>query len=66
LSDSEQLVQVVRGEVRDEELAALTVVLLARAASPPADPARPSSDGSARWRRLERQQHFRAPSSWQV
>jgi hypothetical protein len=66
LNDNEQLVQVVKGEVRDEELAAMTVVLLARAAAQPADPAPCPSDGSARWRRLERQQRFRAPSSWQV
>ena len=62
------LVRVEKGHADAEELAAVTAVLLARAAatvghdrSRSARPAR----SAARWRRLERQSGFRAPHSWQ-
>jgi len=58
---SNHLVTVVNGACDDEELAALTVVLLARTAvAPPASVRRP-----ALWRRLESQSRFRPPHSWQ-
>ncbi|WP_245654431.1 acyl-CoA carboxylase epsilon subunit [Streptomyces violens] len=59
------LVRVEKGEASEEELAALTAVLLARAAHRPAAlPAQPHAT-AARWRRLERQRGFRGARSWQ-
>jgi hypothetical protein len=63
---ADSLVRVERGHADPEELAALTAILLARAAAGesaagPAGPAR----STARWRRLERTPGFRAPHSWQ-
>ncbi|MYS21479.1 Acyl-CoA carboxylase epsilon subunit [Streptomyces sp. DvalAA-14] len=62
---ADSLVRVEKGHADAEELAALTAILLARAAageSPaPAAPAR----STAGWRRLERTPGFRAPHSWQ-
>ncbi|WP_236246779.1 acyl-CoA carboxylase subunit epsilon [Streptomyces sp. CC210A] len=56
------LLRVEKGHAAPEELAALTAVILARAAArPAAGPAR----STAGWRRLERQSGFRAPHSWQ-
>jgi hypothetical protein len=69
---ADPLVRVVKGSLADEELAALTAVLLARAA------AQPSADGSvkggnakggngkaqARWQRPERRPDYRSPVSW--
>ncbi|AXE89722.1 acyl-CoA carboxylase subunit epsilon [Streptomyces sp. Go-475] len=57
--------RVEKGSPSEEELAALTVVLLARAAAagvpaPAAEPSRPL----ARWRRLERATGFGGPRSW--
>ncbi|WP_129842657.1 acyl-CoA carboxylase subunit epsilon [Streptomyces sp. RFCAC02] len=60
-----KLVRVERGQASPEELAAVTALLLSRAARgtavAPAAPARTS----AGWRRLERTPGFRAPHSWQ-
>ncbi|MCF1595355.1 acyl-CoA carboxylase subunit epsilon [Streptomyces muensis] len=57
--------RVERGRASAEEIAALTAVLLARAATRP-DPAdEHCPDGPAGWRRLERTPGFRAPHSWQ-
>lgn len=64
-STSAALVRVERGHASDEELAALTAVLLARAAArgqDATDYVRPRS--TAGWRRLERQSGFSAPHSW--
>ena len=62
---ADTVVRVERGHADPEELAALTAILLARAAAgetgTPAGPAR----STARWRRLERTPGFRAPHSWQ-
>lgn len=59
------LVRVEKGQASEEELAALTAVLLARAAHQPATvPAQPHAT-AARWRRLERQRGFHGASSWQ-
>ena len=62
----ESLLRVEKGEAAPEELAAITAVLMARAAARPEAPA-PAHHGrsEARWRRLERTPGFRAPHSWQ-
>ncbi|WP_221354439.1 acyl-CoA carboxylase subunit epsilon [Streptomyces beigongshangae] len=58
-------IRVEKGQAGPEEVAAVTAILLARAASAPADTA-PAHRGRARagWRRLEREPGFRAPHSW--
>ncbi|MFF0436960.1 acyl-CoA carboxylase subunit epsilon [Streptomyces sp. NPDC004327] len=58
------LLRVEKGHAEPEELAAITAVLLARAASRPAEPAHPRHT-TAGWRRLERQSGFRPSHSWQ-
>ncbi|WP_305127001.1 acyl-CoA carboxylase subunit epsilon [Streptomyces odontomachi] len=65
LSAGGDVLRVERGQAGPEELAAVTAVLLARAAAQPAAPAhrvRPK----AGWRRLERERGFNAPHSWRV
>ncbi|MBP2402941.1 acyl-CoA carboxylase subunit epsilon [Streptomyces syringium] len=64
---SDYLVRVERGRASEEEVAALTAVLLARAAAGSGGRGRGGGQhaSSARWRRLERTQGFRAPHSWQ-
>ncbi|MEU8684720.1 acyl-CoA carboxylase epsilon subunit [Streptomyces sp. NPDC048611] len=58
-------IRVEKGQASEEELAALTAVLLARAAHRPAAvPAHPRAT-AARWRRLERQGGFHGATSWQ-
>ncbi|MFI2237783.1 acyl-CoA carboxylase epsilon subunit [Streptomyces chrestomyceticus] len=59
-------IRVEKGAASEEELAALTAVLLARAAHRPeaAVPGRRRAT-AARWRRLERQHGFRGAGSWQ-
>ncbi|MEV5486327.1 MULTISPECIES: acyl-CoA carboxylase epsilon subunit [Streptomyces] len=59
-------IRVEKGQASEEELAALTAVLLARAAHRPtaAAPAGPHAT-AARWRRLERQNGFHGATSWQ-
>jgi hypothetical protein len=61
---SEPLVRVTRGTLTDEELAALTAVLLARAAAPAAAPVA-VVEPIARWQRLERRPVYYSPVSWQ-
>ncbi|MFI2379209.1 acyl-CoA carboxylase subunit epsilon [Streptomyces sp. NPDC018964] len=58
-------IRVEKGQAGPEEVAAITAILLARAAAQPAAAA-PGHGGSARagWRRLERENGFRAPHSW--
>ncbi|MFI2200774.1 acyl-CoA carboxylase epsilon subunit [Streptomyces sp. NPDC020192] len=65
--NAENVVRVVKGDASDEELAALTAVLLARAAARPQPPAAEQRRraGSARWQRLERRHGFRTAHSWQ-
>ncbi|ONK10971.1 acyl-CoA carboxylase epsilon subunit [Streptomyces sp. MP131-18] len=59
------LVRVEKGRASDEELAAVTALLLARVARQPApDDAGPGRSPAA-WRRLERARAYRAPHSWQ-
>ncbi|GGO57351.1 MULTISPECIES: acyl-CoA carboxylase subunit epsilon [Streptomyces] len=57
-------IRVEKGHAEPEEVAALTAILIARAAAQPAAPARRGRD-KAGWRRLERTPGFRAPHSWQ-
>jgi hypothetical protein len=62
---ADSLVRVEKGHAAPEELAAITAVLLARAAAEgDAAPELPGRS-TARWRRLERTPGFRAPHSWQ-
>ncbi|MFH9724376.1 acyl-CoA carboxylase subunit epsilon [Streptomyces sp. NPDC017254] len=59
------LLRVEKGHADPEELAAITAVLLARAASrSDEDPATGHTRTAAGWRRLEREHGFRAPHSW--
>ena len=57
-------IRVEKGHAEPEEVAALTAILLARAAAQGASA--PAHRGRARagWRRLEREPGFRAPHSW--
>ncbi|MEV1012098.1 acyl-CoA carboxylase subunit epsilon [Streptomyces sp. NPDC049881] len=63
-SGDPRLVRVEKGQASAEELAAVTALLMSRAARVPAGPAAPVRS-SAGWRRLERSGGFRAPHSWQ-
>ncbi|MFJ2717319.1 acyl-CoA carboxylase subunit epsilon [Streptomyces sp. NPDC091412] len=58
-------IRVEKGHAEPEEVAAITAILLARAAARPADTT-PAHRGRAKagWRRLERENGFRAPHSW--
>ncbi|MHA6760238.1 acyl-CoA carboxylase epsilon subunit [Streptacidiphilus sp. PAMC 29251] len=58
------LVRVVKGTLADEELAALTAVLLARAAIQPAKGKGGDAKAQARWQRPERRPDYRSPVSW--
>ncbi|MFF7156462.1 acyl-CoA carboxylase epsilon subunit [Streptomyces sp. NPDC008139] len=64
---ADSLVRVEKGHAAPEELAALTAILLARAAAGDAPEAAdsPKRRSTAGWRRLERTPGFRAPHSWQ-
>ncbi len=64
---STHLVRVEKGHASDEELAAVTALLLARATAPrqaAADHTAAPGRSKAGWRRLERTPGFRAPHSW--
>ncbi|WP_149825339.1 acyl-CoA carboxylase epsilon subunit [Streptomyces tailanensis] len=58
-------IRVEKGHAEPEEVAAITALLLARAAAQTSE-ATPAHRGRARagWRRLEREPGFRAPHSW--
>ena len=59
------VVRVVKGRLADEELAALTAVLLARATVAPGQGSkRGAGRGLARWQRPERRPDYRSPVSW--
>ncbi|AIA06118.1 acyl-CoA carboxylase epsilon subunit [Streptomyces noursei] len=61
-------IRVEKGQASEEELAALTAVLLARAAHRPTTGSTGSTGPrptAARWRRLERQLGFHGATSWQ-
>ncbi|MEV0182976.1 acyl-CoA carboxylase subunit epsilon [Streptomyces sp. NPDC050625] len=59
-------IRVEKGHAEPEEVAAITAVLLARAAAQPTDSTAQTHRGRAKagWRRLEREPGFRAPHSW--
>jgi hypothetical protein len=57
--------RVEKGRASAEEIAALTTVLLARAATQPDSATAHRADSTAGWRRLERTPGFRAAHSWQ-
>lgn len=57
-------IRVEKGHAEPEEVAAITAILLARAAARPAETPAHHGRPKARWRRLEREGGFRAPHSW--
>ncbi|MBB1244050.1 acyl-CoA carboxylase subunit epsilon [Streptomyces durbertensis] len=59
------LLRVEKGHAEPEELAALTAVLLARAAARTDAPTSRHARPKAAWQRLERALAFRTPHSWQ-
>ncbi|RDG36928.1 acyl-CoA carboxylase subunit epsilon [Streptomyces corynorhini] len=67
MSDSanDSLLRVEKGQAGPEELAAITAILMARAASRPQAVDARRGRTTAGWRRLERTPGFRAPHSWQ-
>ncbi|MBY8889414.1 acyl-CoA carboxylase subunit epsilon [Streptomyces sp. PTM05] len=66
-SDTAAVVRVTRGHADAEELAAITAVLLARAAATRvADAPLAQPRDIAHWRRLERAPGFHAPHSWRA
>ncbi|MDT0322637.1 MULTISPECIES: acyl-CoA carboxylase subunit epsilon [unclassified Streptomyces] len=64
MSSDPRLVRVEKGEASPEELAAVTALLVARAARQDAEPTA-ADRSTAGWRRLERSAGYRAPHSWQ-
>lgn len=62
---NESLLRVEKGQADPEELAAITAVLMARAAARDEAPETGRGRSTAGWRRLERTPGFRAPHSWQ-
>ncbi|MFE3824886.1 acyl-CoA carboxylase epsilon subunit [Streptomyces sp. NPDC059092] len=63
-SAAEDILRVEKGHARLEEVAAITVVLLARAAALAGAAAPEASPGKAGWHPLDRGRGFRAPHSW--
>lgn len=61
----EQILRVERGHAESDELAAITAVLLVRAAGQAARAPADELRSKARWHRLERRRAFCAPHSWQ-
>ncbi|MFC7258067.1 MULTISPECIES: acyl-CoA carboxylase subunit epsilon [Streptomyces] len=57
-------IRVEKGHAEPEEVAAITAILLARAAAAPTDAPAHHGRHKAGWRRLEREPGFRAPHSW--
>ena len=58
-------IRVEKGHAEPEEVAAITAILLARAAARSTDPTSAHRGRiKAGWRRLEREPGFRAPHSW--
>ncbi|MBT2509574.1 acyl-CoA carboxylase subunit epsilon [Streptomyces sp. ISL-98] len=62
---NESMLRVEKGNAEPEELAAITAVLMARAASRSGGDTPHRGRSTAGWRRLERTPGFRAPHSWQ-
>ncbi|MFJ6720114.1 MULTISPECIES: acyl-CoA carboxylase subunit epsilon [unclassified Streptomyces] len=61
---ADTLLKVEKGNAEPEELAAITAILLARAAAAPAAAPVHRIGSQARWRRLERSPGFRSAHSW--
>ncbi|WP_329378888.1 acyl-CoA carboxylase subunit epsilon [Streptomyces sp. NBC_01351] len=61
---TDMMLRVEKGNAEPEELAAITAILLARAAATPEETVT-TPRSQAGWRRLERTPGFRAPHSWQ-
>ncbi|MFD8425315.1 acyl-CoA carboxylase subunit epsilon [Streptomyces sp. NPDC059668] len=57
-------IRVEKGHAEPEEVAAITAILLARAAAQPDTTPAHRGRAKAGWRRLEREPGFRAPHSW--
>ncbi|MFC4502066.1 MULTISPECIES: acyl-CoA carboxylase subunit epsilon [Streptomyces] len=57
-------IRVEKGHAEPEEVAAITAILLARAAARPSETPQAHRRPRAGWRRLEREGGFRAPHSW--
>jgi hypothetical protein len=57
-------IRVEKGHAEPEEVAAITAILLARAAARPSEAPAHRARPKAGWRRLEREPGFRAPHSW--
>lgn len=58
-------IRVEKGHAEPEEVAAITAILVARAAATPDAPSHSAPrHNRAGWRRLEREPGFRAPHSW--
>ncbi|MFF1306078.1 acyl-CoA carboxylase subunit epsilon [Streptomyces sp. NPDC058307] len=57
-------IRVEKGHAEPEEVAAITAILLARAAAAPSSTPARRGRPRAGWRRLEREGGFRAPHSW--
>ncbi|MET7689809.1 acyl-CoA carboxylase subunit epsilon [Streptomyces pseudovenezuelae] len=57
-------IRVEKGHAEPEEVAAITAILLARAAAQPSEAPAHRGRPKAGWRRLEREGGFRAPHSW--
>ncbi|WP_435229096.1 acyl-CoA carboxylase subunit epsilon [Streptomyces sp. Tue6028] len=57
-------IRVEKGHAEPEEVAAITAILLARAAAQPDTALTHRGRAKAGWRRLEREPGFRAPHSW--
>ncbi|QIY64796.1 acyl-CoA carboxylase subunit epsilon [Streptomyces sp. RPA4-2] len=57
-------IRVEKGHAEPEEVAAITAILLARAAAQPDTTPTHRGRTKAGWRRLEREPGFRAPHSW--
>ncbi|TDU06437.1 acyl-CoA carboxylase epsilon subunit-like protein [Streptomyces sp. 846.5] len=67
IASIDPLVRVVKGSLADEELAALTAVLLARAAATSSTAAKGAvgaGRSQAQWQRPERRPSYNSPVSW--
>ncbi|MGW1029685.1 acyl-CoA carboxylase subunit epsilon [Streptomyces sp. NPDC002577] len=62
--DPSNFLRVEKGHAEPEELAAITAILMARAAARSDASSVHRGRSKAGWRRLEREPGFRAPHSW--
>ncbi|MFJ8547236.1 acyl-CoA carboxylase epsilon subunit [Streptomyces sp. NPDC093586] len=62
----DEFLRIRKGQAGPEELAALTAVLLARAAAGRTRRRPPARPPAVRWRRPEHRPHYASPHSWQV